>query len=75
MLISVSDTGAGIPDSQKPHIFDRFYRVDSARSSGIPGTGLGLAIVKQLAELNHATIQVHDQQPTGSIFTLVFQSK
>jgi signal transduction histidine kinase len=75
VLISVSDTGAGIPDSQKPHIFDRFYRVDSARSSDIPGTGLGLAIVKQLAELNHATIQVRDQQPTGSIFTLVFQSK
>lgn len=70
--LQVRDTGVGIPDDEKAKIFDRFYRVDEARSSEIPGTGLGLAIVSQLAALNHATIAVTDNQPQGTVFTLTF---
>ncbi|WP_369404570.1 ATP-binding protein [Secundilactobacillus odoratitofui] len=51
-------------------IFDRFYRVDTARSSQIPGTGLGLSIVSQLVSLNHGSISITDNDPRGSVFTL-----
>ncbi|WP_158610646.1 sensor histidine kinase [Lactiplantibacillus garii] len=68
--VTVADRGMGIPDDNKPHVFERFYRVDQARSQEIPGTGLGLAIVARLVDLNHATISVHDNQPRGTIFTL-----
>ncbi|GEO68179.1 sensor histidine kinase [Levilactobacillus acidifarinae] len=68
--LSVADLGMGVPADEKAHIFERFYRVDQARSQEIPGTGLGLAIVARLVELNHATITVTDNQPHGTVFTL-----
>jgi len=68
--IQIGDQGIGIPDDQKAKIFDRFYRVDAARSSKISGTGLGLAIVSQLAALNQATVTVTDNVPQGSVFTI-----
>lgn len=68
--LQVIDSGIGIPDDQKDKVFDRFYRVDKARTQKIPGTGLGLAIVKRLADLNKIKLQVSDNQPQGTIFTL-----
>lgn len=66
----VADLGVGIPDTAKPHVFERFFRVDAARSSKIPGSGLGLAIVAQLAHANHAQVAVSDNIPRGSRFIL-----
>ncbi|WP_162257429.1 sensor histidine kinase [Levilactobacillus senmaizukei] len=72
--LSVADLGLGIADADKPRIFDRFYRVDSARTREVGGTGLGLAIVAQLVKLNRATIRVIDNRPQGSRFTVRFQA-
>lgn len=72
--LAIRDLGMGIADADKPHIFERFYRVDQARSQEIPGTGLGLAIVARLAELNQIQLTVSDNQPRGTVFTLAFLS-
>ncbi|ANZ60843.1 two-component sensor histidine kinase [Secundilactobacillus paracollinoides] len=69
--IQVIDQGAGITDADKAHIFERFYRSSDIRGT-IAGTGLGLAIASQLAELNHATLTVADNEPHGTIFSLTF---
>ena len=73
-VLTIRDTGMGIPRDSIDKIFDRFYRVDKARSRQSGGSGLGLAIVKEMVERNHGTIAVHssDQPPTGTVFTLVF---
>lgn len=68
--IAVADLGPGVADSDKPHIFDRFYRADSSRSKAIPGTGLGLAIAARSVALNHGQLSVADHQPHGAVFTL-----
>jgi signal transduction histidine kinase len=68
--IWVSDNGPGIAPAHLPHIFDRFYRGDAARSS--PGTGLGLAIADELTQAQHGTITVQSQVGQGSVFTLSF---
>lgn len=68
VTLLVIDTGKGIPDEQKPHIFERFYRGKDV--AGTAGNGLGLAIVKQLIDVNHGTIKVVDNQPRGSIFKI-----
>ncbi|MTV83078.1 sensor histidine kinase [Secundilactobacillus folii] len=74
VFIRVTDEGIGIPDAQKKRVFDRFYRVDAARSSKIPGTGLGLAIVSQLVALNKGKIAITDNVPHGSIFTIALKA-
>ena len=73
-VLTIRDTGMGIPKDSIDKIFDRFYRVDKARSRQSGGSGLGLAIVKEMVERNHGTIAVHssDEAPTGTVFTLVF---
>lgn len=71
--IAIADHGMGIPAEAKVHVFERFYRVDQARSQTIPGTGLGLAIVARLVDLNQAQIRLTDNQPHGTIFTLELQ--
>ncbi len=66
--VTVCDTGAGIPPEHLPHIFDRFYRVDNARSRADGGTGLGLAIASSIAKLHGGEIQVESQVGKGSAF-------
>lgn len=70
VTFTISNTGVSIPDKEKEHIFERFYRVDQSRSSKIPGSGVGLAIVKQLTELYDGSIAVRDVEPVGVCFTL-----
>jgi heavy metal sensor kinase len=68
--IEVSDTGIGIPPEEQAKIFDRFYRVDKARSRELGGSGLGLSIAKWIAELHRGTITVHSTPHEGSTFTV-----
>ena len=68
--VRITDTGAGIPTEDLPHIFKRFYRADAARSSG--GFGLGLAIAKSIAEAHGAEISATSSPNRGSAFTVIF---
>lgn len=68
--LSVSDTGIGIPEQDRPRIFERFYRVDKARSRELGGTGLGLAIVKHIVEGHGGQVWVEANTPTGSRFVV-----
>jgi len=69
ICITVSDTGAGIPDEYKLRIFERFFRVDSARAQK-DHFGLGLSIAKEIVEIHHGTICVRDAQKGGSEFII-----
>jgi two-component system, OmpR family, phosphate regulon sensor histidine kinase PhoR len=66
----VTDTGIGIPEKDRPRVFERFYRVDKARSRELGGTGLGLAIVKHIVEGHGGQIRVDGHVPTGSRFVV-----
>src|SRR5690606_34351965 len=68
LRITVSDTGIGIPRKDLPRIFERFYRVDPARSRALGGTGLGLAIVKHLVGAQGGQLGVESQPGQGSRF-------
>lgn len=68
--IKVDDSGIGIPESEWDHIFERFYRVDKARSRASGGTGLGLAITKSIISLHHGAIRVHSVEGEGTTFTV-----
>ena len=70
--LEVADTGIGIAPAHLPHIFDRFYRVDKARSRASGGTGLGLAIVRSIAEQHGGKVTVTSTPGKGSIFTVWF---
>ena len=70
IVIRVSDTGIGIPEGKLPRIFERFYRVDKARSKETGGTGLGLSIVKHVAENHGGRVAVESTVGEGSTFTV-----
>jgi heavy metal sensor kinase len=73
ICITVADTGVGIPADARSQIFERFYRVDKARSRTEGGSGLGLAIAKWVAEAHHGSIDLHSQPGKGSTFTVRLQ--
>ncbi len=72
IIMTLTDSGIGIPASDLPHIFDRFYRVDKARSRDGKGSGLGLSICKQLVELHNGRIGVKSTVGKGTRFEIVF---
>jgi len=71
-LLSVKDSGIGIPDADLPRIFDRFYTVNKARSRKFGGTGLGLSIVKSIVQKHHGDVTVTSKLGVGTSFTIRF---
>lgn len=71
-MLTVVDTGIGIPEEDLPHIFSRFYRVDKARSREAGGSGLGLSIVRDAVDLYGGSIEVWPNHPRGTVFEVMF---
>lgn len=71
-LLTVADTGIGIPEADREHVFDRFYRVDKARSRASGGSGLGLAIVHDAVVANGGEIWVAPRAERGTVFSVAF---
>ena len=70
LVCEIKDYGVGIPETELPFIFQRFYRVDKSRNSTIPGNGLGLAIVKEIVDEHKGTVTAASTSGKGSIFTI-----
>lgn len=68
--VEVADTGSGIPAADLPRVFERFYRVDEARSRAMGGTGLGLAIVKYVADMHGGRVEAESDLGEGSVFRM-----
>ena len=66
VFILVSDNGIGIPEKDQPHLFERFYRVDKARSRQSGGTGLGLSIAREILDLHQGSIRIHSRFGEGT---------
>ena len=71
-LLTVSDTGIGIPEDQQDRVFERFYRVDKSHSKDVGGTGLGLSIVKHAAKLHGAAVTLNSTPGAGTTVTVLF---
>jgi len=69
-VFEVKDSGIGIPEESIEHLFERFYRVDKARSRSTGGTGLGLSITDKLVSLHGGSIEVKSRLGEGSTFTV-----
>ena len=70
VVLTVEDNGAGIPEEDLPRLFERFYRVDKARSRAAGGTGLGLAIVSDTVERRGGTVTAANRPSGGAVFTV-----
>jgi signal transduction histidine kinase len=68
--VKIADSGVGIPEDCQDHVFERFYRVDKARSRDTGGTGLGLAITHSIVSMHHGTIKLHSRPMEGTTFTV-----
>lgn len=75
IVVNVEDTGDGIPDSEKEHVFERFYRLDNSRARETGGTGLGLAIAKEAVLMHGGSIEITDGSDKGSIFKMVIPTE
>jgi signal transduction histidine kinase len=74
ICLIVADSGIGINDQEKSRIFDKFYRVGSEETRKTKGTGLGLFIVKQVLDKHQAIIKVKNNNPSGTIFEVIFNA-
>lgn len=72
IILRVKDFGVGIADEEKEKVYDRFYRSEKIENLGIKGYGLGLSLVKSIVEAMNGTIEIKDNKPCGTIFTLTF---
>ena len=72
IVVAVSDTGIGIPQSALPHVFERFYRVDESRNRDAGGDGFGLSIAHWIAERHHASLEAESESGRGSTFRVRF---
>ncbi|MBL0081283.1 MAG: ATP-binding protein [Saprospiraceae bacterium] len=70
-LIEVADLGPGIPNSEKSRVFQKFYRLGREETRTSKGTGLGLYIVKKIVESHNGSVRINDNNPKGTIFTLL----
>ena len=68
--VKVADSGIGIPEDSVDHIFERFFRVDKARSREVGGTGLGLSITKNVIQMHHGVFDVESTQGEGTTFSM-----
>ncbi|MFI5219650.1 MAG: sensor histidine kinase [Bacteroidia bacterium] len=73
IVLRVKDNGTGIPEEEKEHIFDKFYRIGNEDTRKSKGTGLGLYIVKNIVALQKGKVFVKDNHPQGTIFEIIFQ--
>ena len=73
VLVTIEDFGVGISENDLPHIFERFYRADQARTGA--GHGLGLSLAKNITRVHGASIEVHSTEGAGSRFTVVFAAR
>ena len=71
-ILSVADTGIGIPYAHQPRVFERFYRVDKSHSKEVGGTGLGLSIVRHAAQYHGARLELKSQPGKGTTITVTF---
>ncbi len=69
-VLSVEDTGTGIPESEHPHIFERFHRVEGTKGRSFEGTGIGLALISELVKLHSGEVRVGSKLGSGSVFTV-----
>lgn len=70
LVLSVEDTGVGIPEKELPHMFERFHRVQNTGGRTYEGTGIGLSLIKELVQLHHGIIEVESQPGKGSVFSV-----